>query len=219
MRNESLQLGSVVVHYCLKALTFGSQHNRLGGTRSENNEYFSLIDHVTRLFEWPEILEYDDVYTDLCISFTALLCCVLAHWPPSAVMPFIMRFIRAHHSNIHLIPEFGLVLGVFAFSRCNYPIAGYQRLSLLHQSPDRRAARMERALGVLWYYLSQEELYPPSLAVLGLNHLRSQGASYRLGLEDRQKISDVLRLYPSLTGQMTSIHTLPADFDIYSVSE
>ncbi|KAF8703127.1 hypothetical protein RHS03_06247, partial [Rhizoctonia solani] len=216
LRQESLQLGRVVVYHCLKALSFNLQHIGLGGANFETTEHFSLANHVTSLFERPEIFEYEDVYHDICVSFAMIMCCILPRWPALNTTPFIMRFIRAHRSNVRLIPAFGLVLGLFAFSRYDYPMDNRYGSSLLAQSQDHVAVRMERALNVLWYYLSDEQVYPEGLATLGLLYLQAHHARYHLDAADRQKISEVLDLYPRSIGQAASIYTLPLGFDMYA---
>ncbi|KAF8676599.1 hypothetical protein RHS04_06456 [Rhizoctonia solani] len=216
LRQESLQLGRVVVYHCLKALSFNLQYIGLGGANFETTEHFSLANHVTSLFERPEIFEYEDVYHDICVSFAMIMCCILSRWPALNTTPFIMRFIRAHRSNVRLIPAFGLVLGLFAFSRYDYPMDNRYGSSLLAQSQDHVAVRMERALNVLWYYLSDEQVYPEGLATLGLLYLQAHRARYHLDAADRQTISEVLELYPRSIGQAASIYTLPLGFDMYA---
>ncbi|QRW23624.1 transmembrane protein [Rhizoctonia solani] len=129
------------------------QYIGLGGANFETTEHFSLANHVTSLFERPEIFEYEDVYHDICVSFAMIMCCILPRWPALNTTPFIMRFIRAHRSNVRLIPAFGLVLGLFAFSRYDYPMDNRYGSSLLAQSQDRVAVRMERALNVLVLFI------------------------------------------------------------------
>ncbi|KAF8729124.1 hypothetical protein RHS02_07889, partial [Rhizoctonia solani] len=192
------------------------KHIGLGGANFETTEHFSLANHVTSLFERPEIFEYEDVYHDICVSFAMIMCCILSRWPALNTTPFIMRFIRAHRSNVRLIPAFGLVLGLFAFSRYDYPMDNRYGSSLLAQSQDRVAVRMERALNVLWYYLSDEQVYPEGLATLGLLYLQAHHARYHLDAADRQTISEVLELYPRSIGQAASIYTLPLGFDMYA---
>ncbi|KEP48326.1 putative transmembrane protein [Rhizoctonia solani 123E] len=213
MRQEALQLGRVVVHHCLEALKHSSQPQNSNGPRDNHPEpihhgNLGLIEHVTSLLERPDILGCNDAYGDICLGFTALLCCSPSYCPPSTLFPFIKRSMNAQPPGLKCTPEFALALGAYAFSRYDYP---YLSDSIQTQ---KHIPRVERALSVVWHYVSGAGGYPEELAVLGLRYLEAH-----LDGEDRRDVSRALNRYSRPTNSLrpeTGIHTLPPAFVVYN---
>ncbi|KDN33319.1 hypothetical protein RSAG8_13586, partial [Rhizoctonia solani AG-8 WAC10335] len=209
IRQEALHLGRAAVYHCLIALRHNPQPQDGPGDDYPEN---SGLAEVTSFFERANTSGCKDVYGDICLGFTTLLCCSPPNCPPSTLFPFIRRFMLPQPHDSKFAPEFALALGAYAFSRFDYPYYSPESGTNSFAQPQSHISRVERALSIVWHYVSGKEDYPEELAALGLRYLEA-----RLTGENREEVSLALNPYLPPIGQpraATKIHTLPPDFDI-----
>lgn len=215
-RVEVSRLTKDVAYHCIRALRHGGSRKRPNGgqhyTGSVN--HWTLIrditDRLERHFQHSATLGVGSLeraeYLSLFVGFSAILCCGMVYRPPSDIIPYLMRLVRAEQKDYSL--ELEVVIFAFAFSRHDYPTTS----GSVDQLPLDPVTRAERALEVLCYYTTLRcKCY--QVEALGLLHLLSQSQAYGLLADDLRAIND---RFQGLSTKNARVPTLPPDFSIHS---
>ncbi|CEL62863.1 hypothetical protein RSOLAG1IB_12587 [Rhizoctonia solani AG-1 IB] len=143
------RLVSNTAHLCIKELYRTHEDSSSGTTPTHSWEYImQQVEMVVALLERhlssPDAnVLHPMTYQALCISFTLLLCCFLAHCSPRIAVRYLLRLLRRPHGLASV--EINLAMVAFVFSRHDLP--GWSQPTQGHVD-----LRVQRALEVYHYY-------------------------------------------------------------------